>query len=232
MTYEDLLNELKNSTDKQYCEFNNRIVNDKKLKFFGVRTPILRQLAKKYKGEEIVFSFPNEFYEVVFIKLAIASTFSYEKFVSRLDEFVPLITDWALCDSALKPVCVKKNKADFVQYIKKYISMKGEFEQRFALILLLSFYVEEEWLPLVKYCVEVCDSSKYYTMMGAAWLVAEVLVKYYGFGLDILQSTMCDIKVKNKAISKACDSFRITQEQKNHLKQLRANFAEQNSKKR
>ncbi len=225
MTYEDLLTELKSFTDKQYGEFNNRIVNDKHLKFFGVRTSILRQLTKKHKGEENIFSFPDEYYEVVFIKLAIASTFSYDKFVSRIDEFVPLITDWALCDSALKPACVKKHKDDFAQYIKKYISKSGEFKQRFALISLLNFYVEEKWLPFIKQCVEQCDSSKYYTMMGAAWLICEVVVRYYDYGLTILQSTMCDITIKNKAISKCCDSFRLTQEQKNQLKELRTNFA-------
>lgn len=232
MTYEYLLNELKNFADSKYNEFNWRIVNDKKLKFIGVRTPVLRKIAKKYKEEDIIFSFPNDYYEVVFIKLAIASTFSYDKFVSRIDGFVPLITNWALCDSALKPVCVKKNKDDFVQYIKKYIVKDGEFEQRFALISLLSFYVEEEWLPLIRYCIEVCDSSKYYAMMGAAWLTAEVLTKFYDYGLEILHSTMCDIKVKTKAISKACDSFRIAPEQKRQLKELRVNFVKQNSEKR
>ncbi|MCD8372014.1 MAG: hypothetical protein LUD27_01790 [Clostridia bacterium] len=61
-------------------------------------------------------------------------------------------------------------------------------------------------------------------MMAAAWLTAEVLAKHYEYGLTILKSTMCDIKVKNKAVSKGCDSFRITKEQKLQLKAMRRNF--------
>ena len=57
--------------------------------------------------------------------------------------------------------------------------------------------------------------------MGAAWLLAEVLVKHYSQGIAYLNSTMCDINIKNKAISKACDSFRISAEQKAELKSCR-----------
>ncbi|MCD8041373.1 MAG: DNA alkylation repair protein [Clostridia bacterium] len=224
MTYEELLAELKSFSEEKFAEGNKRIVNDPALKFIGVRTPLLRKITKKYLSNEEIFSFPDEYYEVVFIKLAIASAFSYEKLINRLGGLVPLITNWALCDSVFKPVCIKKNKQAFVPYIKKYIAKEGEFEQRFALISLLNFYVEKEWFCLIKECVERCNADLYYTMMGAAWLVAEVLVKDYEYGLTILKSTMCDIKVKKKAISKACDSFRITDLQKNELKAMRLNF--------
>ncbi|MCD7728604.1 MAG: DNA alkylation repair protein [Clostridia bacterium] len=230
MNYSQLLEELEKYSEPEFATGEKRIVNDPLLKFLGVRTPTLRKIIKKYKWNEELFNFPNEYYEVVFIKLAVVSEFPYEQFVSRLESLVPLITDWALCDSAMKPKCIKKHRENFIPYIKKYISMEGEFEQRFALITLLSFYVEDEWLSLIKECVEMCDSSKYYAMMGAAWLLAEVLVKHYEYGLTILNSTMCDIKVKNKAISKACDSYRITNEQKMYLKQLRAIFVKQTAK--
>ena len=59
-------------------------------------------------------------------------------------------------------------------------------------------------------------------MMAAAWLLAEVLIKDYNKGFEFLNSTMCDINIKLKAISKACDSFRVTDEQKTQLKALRA----------
>ena len=36
-----------------------------------------------------------------------------------------------------------------------------------------------------------------------------------------MNSTMCDINIKNRAISKACDSFRLTDGQKKQLKALR-----------
>ena len=52
-------------------------------------------------------------------------------------------------------------------------------------------------------------------------MLAEVLIKHYEAGFEFLNSTMCDINIKNKAISKACDSFRVSDERKAELRALR-----------
>ena len=57
--------------------------------------------------------------------------------------------------------------------------------------------------------------------MGAAWLIAEVLVKFYERGVSFLQTTALDAKTVNKAIQKARESYRLTDEQKNFLKLLK-----------
>ena len=98
--------------------------------------------------------------------------------------------------------------------------------RRFALTTLLHFYVEEDYLPLIFSCIENCDPAPYYVAMGAAWLLAEVLVKHYVAGFEFLSSTMCDINIKLKAISKACDSYRISPAQKAELRALRAGLKE------
>ena len=57
--------------------------------------------------------------------------------------------------------------------------------------------------------------------MGAAWLLAEVLVKFYDAGMRFLKEGALDGRTKNKAIQKARESFRLTDEQKNYLKSLK-----------
>ena len=57
--------------------------------------------------------------------------------------------------------------------------------------------------------------------MAAAWLIAEMLVKDYDNTVKLLQSGLYDIKTHNKAIQKACESFRLTKEQKNFLKGMK-----------
>lgn len=57
--------------------------------------------------------------------------------------------------------------------------------------------------------------------MGAAWLIAEVLVKFYGEGVRYLQMSALDAKTLNKAVQKARESYRLTEEQKNSLKSLK-----------
>ena len=226
ITYEEVLKELEGLSEEKFAAFQRRIIGDNKLNIIGVRTPALRALAKKYKGEYGAFShFPDEFYEIVFLKLSLAAALPYKEFIAVSDDCVSLISDWALCD-CFAPACLKKRREDYVPFIKKYLSCEkgysdGEYVRRFALTTLLHFYVEEKYLGLIFDCISNCRPEKYYVMMGAAWLLAEVLIKHYERGFEYLNSTMCDITIKNKAISKACDSFRLTDGQKAQLKALR-----------
>lgn len=228
ITYNQLLGELSEQAEEKFAEFNRRIICDGKLKFLGVRTPALRRLAKKYKDEYVsLASFPDEYYEVVFLRLSVAALLPYDKFVSVCDDCVSVLSDWALCD-CFSPVCIKKHREEFIPFINKYLSAErgyyndGEFARRFALTTLLSFYVEEDYLDLIFAGITNCKPDKYYVVMGAAWLLAEVLIKFYECGFEYLNSTMCDINIRNKAISKACDSFRVSDERKTQLKSLRA----------
>ncbi len=227
ISYEELLSRLVSLSDKGYAEFSRRLANDGQLKFLGVRMPVLRKLAKEYRGCYREFSlFPDEYFEVVFLKLGIAALLPFAEFIKVSDGCTALLTDWALCD-CFAPACIRKNRQAYVPYIKRYLAADsgkngGEFVRRYALTTLLHFYVEEEYLPLVFSCIENCRPSAYYVVMGAAWLLAEVLVMHYPAGLRFLDSTMCDINIKFKAISKACDSFRITPEQKAELRAVRA----------
>ena len=120
--YNELLEELESISEVDFADFQRRIIRDGELKIFGVRTPQLRKLAKKYSGQYDLFAqFPNEYYEVVFLKLTLAAQLPYEGFVAVLDDCVRLITDWALCD-LFTPQCIKKRRDDFILYIKKYLA--------------------------------------------------------------------------------------------------------------
>ena len=107
ITYEEVLKELEGLSEEKFAAFQRRIICDDKLNIIGVRTPALRALAKKYKGEYEAFShFSDEFYEVVFLKLSLAAALPYEEFITVSDDCVALISDWALCD-CFAPACIK-----------------------------------------------------------------------------------------------------------------------------
>jgi hypothetical protein len=57
--------------------------------------------------------------------------------------------------------------------------------------------------------------------MAVAWLLAEVVVKFYDTGLEYLKRDTLDSKTHNKAIQKACESLRLNDEQKTYLKGLK-----------
>ena len=99
--------------------------------------------------------------------------------------------------------------------------MNGEFEQRFALTTLLHFYVEEKYLEEIFSMIDRSDTSKYYVHMAAAWLIAETLAKYYPQARGYLMEHSLDKRTHNKAIQKACESYRLSNDDKNYLKGLK-----------
>lgn len=144
----------------------------------------------------------------------------YDAFIARLDGCVKLIDNWATCD-CIAPGCIRYNRDKFMPYIRKYAADPGEFEQRFALTTLLHFYVDGQYLETIFAIVERCDTSKYYVHMAAAWLIAETLVKHYERAVGFLSDNSLDKKTHNKAIQKACESFRLSNDRKNYLKGMK-----------
>lgn len=221
ITYEEALVRLKEHRDEKYAAFHSKLLKNEKIKLIGVRMPVLRLLAKEWKGEEDVFlSFPDEFYEITFLKCALVGALKYEEFIKRVDKVVPLLDNWATCDTFTAP-CVGKHREEFLPFIERYLQSEEEFTVRYGLVMLLHYYVEEKYLPLIFDCVRGLVKDDYYIMMAAAWLVAEVLVKYYDKGVRFLQEGNLPKTTHNKAIQKAVESFRITNEEKAFLKSLR-----------
>ena len=222
MQYRQLLAILEDNADLKYREFHKRLLKNDDINVIGVRVPILRKIAKQFKIDlDNLMGFPDEYYEVTFIKLTAVSNLGYEEFIKYVDLCVSLIDNWASCD-CFTPKCIEKHKQDFLPYIEKYLRYDREFYQRFALTTLLHFYVDEEYIDLIFDAIKRADTAKYYYVhMAVAWLAAEVLVKYYELGVKFLQSETLDIKTHNKAIQKANESFRLSKEQKNFLKEIK-----------
>lgn len=221
ITYDEVLVRLRSLQDDKYAAFHAALVKNEKVKLIGVRTPNLRKLSKEWKGEANTFlSFPDEYYEVTFLKCALVGMLKYEEFIKRVDLVVPLIDNWAICDMFTAP-CVKKHRQEFLPYIKRYLQSDREFTVRYGIVMLLHYYVQEEYLPLIFESVRGLKRGEYYIMMGAAWLIAEVLVKYYQEGVRFLQEGSMPKAMHNKAIQKAIESYRISEEQKAFLKTAR-----------
>ena len=222
MQYRQLLEILEDNADSKYREFHSRLLKNDNINVLGVRVPILRKIAKQFIGDtDNLMCFPNEYYEVTFIKLTAVSNLKYEQFIKYVDQCVSLIDNWATCD-CFTPKCIEKHKQEFLPNIDKYLSYDSEFYQRFALTTLLHFYVEEEFLEIIFDSIKKANSEKYYYVhMAAAWLMAEVLVKHYDLGIKFLQTETIDKRTHNKAIQKANESFRLSNEQKIFLKGIK-----------
>ncbi|MBQ8375151.1 MAG: DNA alkylation repair protein [Clostridia bacterium] len=221
MTYDKLLGKLKELSEKDFAAFQSKLIKSPSQTLLGVRTPVLRKIAKEWtKQIERLLSFPDEYYEVTFIKLTAVSYLPYEEFLKYVNRVVPLIDNWALCDS-FRPKCLKKHKDGYLPKLLSFLENKTEFSVRYALVTLLAFYVEEKYLPLLFGVLKSTDTQAYYVHMAAAWLTAEILVKYFDAGVAFLKEYAIRKETHNKAIQKAIESYRLTKEQKELLKALK-----------
>lgn len=220
ITYEEVLARLQGLADETYRAFHSRLLHNDAVHVLGVRMPALRALAKEWKGETDAFlTFPDEYYEVTFLKCALVGQLPYGEFCKRLDCVLPLIDNWATCD-CFKAPCIKKHREEFLPKIKECLASGREFIVRYALVTLLGEYMEAQYLPLIFDSAERAGAELYYVMMGAAWLIAEVLVKFYDEGVAFLKRGTLPGQTHEKAIRKACESFRLNAEQKQFLKSL------------
>ena len=220
MTYSEFVDILTSYRRASFVDFQKKLITTKYM-ILGVTTPNMRKIAKEYKSKfEDILAFPNEYFEVVFIKLTLISMLPYQEFIKYIDYAVSLMDNWAHCD-CFKADCIKKNKEDFLSILDSFIQKPDEYYQRYVFVCLLSYYVEENYLPIIKKYIQQADTYKYYVHMAVAWLTAEILIKQYDYGLQILQSKILDVKTHNKAIQKAIESYRITNEQKEFLRSLK-----------
>ncbi len=221
LSYPEFLNELKALQDEDYRNFHKKLLKNDNINVLGVRTPLLRKTAKKYSAQvDELLAFPDEFYEVTFIKLTAVSSLPYERFIGYVCRCVSLIDNWATCD-CFAPKCIGGHRDEFLPFIRKFAAQSGEFCQRFALTTLLHFYVTPEYLEDIYSISERCDTSLYYVHMAVAWLIAETLVKHYDSAKSFLLEQSLDKKTHNKAISKACESYRLSGDRKNFLKGIK-----------
>lgn len=220
MTYLQFLEILSSYAEAEFAAFQNRLIFTK-YRILGVRTPTLRKLAKQYaKDFDAILSFPDEYYEVVFIKLAMISALSYDEYLKYLDYGVSLMDNWALCDT-FKAKCIARHKEEFLLVLRQLFRRGGEYEQRYPLVVLLFAYVEEKYLSEIVEFVKQANTDYYYVHMAVAWLIAEILIKQYSFGVTLLQTSVVDSKTHNKAIQKGIESDRLTTEQKEFLRSLK-----------
>ncbi len=222
MTYLELLEFLLLHAEEEFAAFQRKIISTER-KIMGIRTPVMRKLAKSITIPfESLLAFPNEYYEVVFIKLTVLSSLPYEEFLSYLYDGLSLIDNWALCD-CFKVRCIKKHKTEFLPVLNAVFLSGKEYFQRYVLVTLLFEYMNEEYIPLICNYLQRANHSFYYVHMAAAWLTAEVLIKRYEAGIELLQSGILPAKTHDKGIQKAIESYRLTKNQKEYLRSMKIN---------
>ena len=89
--------------------------------------------------------------------------------------------------------------------------------------MLLSHFLDEDFMPEYLAWVASVKSEEYYIRMMQAWYFATALAKQWDSAIPYLEQHQLDAWTHNKTIQKACESYRISPEQKTYLRTIKLN---------
>ena len=222
--------ELKQLVDEKYREFHKGLCPGTE-NILGIRVPVLRdyakKLAKEYEIKELLKNIDNEYYEEIMLQgmligLEKDKDKGIQNILKDIEEFVPKIDNWAVCDvfcAGLK--MTKKHVKEMWDFLQKYVTSDKEFEIRFGVVMILDYYITEEYLEKNFAIFDNIKSDQYYVQMAVAWAISVCLIKFYDKTIEYLKNAKIDKFTYNKALQKAIESYRISQEQKVELRKMK-----------
>ena len=191
----------------------------------GVRTPELRKFARTFgkgaEAAEFLKILPHKYYEENNLHgFLIEIMKDYEQVIAALDAFLPYVDNWATCDQ-MSPKIFKKHLPELREQIQVWMASSHTYTIRFGIKMLMSFYLDEQFQPVYLDWVAGVRSEEYYVNMMIAWYFATALAKQYETTLPYIEQLRLDSWTHNKAIQKAIESYRVTDEQKAYLRSLK-----------
>ena len=192
----------------------------------GIRLPLLKKMAKELaKGDwrSYLINACDDYFEETMLQ---GFTLGFVK--ADLDEllpyvkaFIPKINNWSICDSfcaGFKLAAKEQTKMwDFLMEYKD----GSEFEQRVVAVMLMDYFLTEEYIDRVIDVLVSLDNPGYYTRMAVAWAIATAYAKFPDKTRPVIEKKSLDKWTHNKAIQKMTESYRVSEEDKTYLKTLK-----------
>ncbi len=211
--------------DLSYRDFHARLMPTvDKEKIIGVRVPFLRKKSKKTtkaEAEAFMKELPHRYYEENNLHaFIIAEIKDFDLCIKELECFLPYVDNWATCDG-MNPKILGAKPCELMIKIKEWLLSGHTYTVRFAIKCLMDFYLDSNFSEEILEIVASVKSEEYYINMMCAWFFATALAKQKDSTLPFFTEGRLDTWVHNKAISKACESFRVDDETKILLRKLR-----------
>ncbi len=227
MTNQEIRNKIEELADEKYKKFHTGLC-PKSNEILGVRVPILRNFAKEIvKNEDVEVYLENALdnsYEEILLQGMVLGLWktNIENFCTYLEKFIPKINSWAVCDVSVAGFKITKKNMEYMwKFIQKYLKSDKEFELRFAIVMLLDFYITEEYIVQVLKLLNNTKHSGYYVKMAVAWTIQVAFVKFPEKTVKLLENNNIDNWTYNKALQKIIESYRVDEETKEVIKKMK-----------
>lgn len=209
---------LKENSDMWYAEFNKKFIKSK-YQILGVRTPTLKKFAKELEPEYIELEDKDLSHEEILLYGFSASYIKDEtEQLEYLENILPYIDNWATCDGI---VCSLKklNTEKSYNYFSNLLKDKHEFYVRVGIVGLMRHFIKTDKIHEILTSLSNITNDAYYVKMATAWFYAELAISNFNLAYKEIEKTQNKF-IRNRSISKAKDSYRVTAEQKEMLSKL------------
>ena len=223
--YPDFLRGLDSLAEEPFARFQRRLIPGERI--LGVRTPKLRALAKRIaKGDWRRFlseARDDSLEEVMVQGLVIgAAEMEYGEALARAAAFVPKIKSWASCDICCSSFrFLKRSPERSLAFLESYLSDKSEFSVRFAVTLMMEFFLDQKYLPRLFADFDRARRGGYYARMAVAWAVSACFVRYPRRTMEYLRRARLDDWTYNKSLQKITESRRVGAETKELIRSMK-----------
>ena len=211
--------------DLKYRDFTLPLIpNVDEKTFIGVRLPIIKKYAKELDDEskmEFLNDLPHKYHEENILHAMILSNIKdYDEFIRCVDIFLPYVTNWSVSDTICNKYLVKY-KSQLISEIYKWLLSDELYRVRYAIKCLMNYYLDDDFDNDHIIKVRQVRLNDYYVKMMIAWYLATGLAKKYDYFIKVVEKKWFDTFTHNKAISKAIESYRVSDEHKEYLKTLK-----------
>lgn len=195
----------------------------------GVKIPTIRELAKlllkTYNVRTYLSCLPHTYWEELILHGVLLGVYkSYEELLPHLEYFLGYITDWAVCDT-LDLKVLERNRDALLPQCVDWLHDEREYVVRFSIISLMKYALRKHFDPRVLDWVSGVRRPEYYIQMAQAWFFAEGVILYPQEVLPYLTTERLLPEVLNKALQKACESRRPTEEQKKRFRAMKVSIS-------
>ena len=222
----EIQKKLYNLQDIGYKDFNSKLIPDIPAeKQIGVRIPDIRKLAKEIKNTDAANDFlnclPHEYFEENNLHgYLLESIGNFDTAIEMTEKFLPFIDNWATCDTITVKAFTKNIPALYIK-IKEWLSSERTYTIRFGINMLMKFFLDENFSEEVPLLVAEIQNKEYYVNMARAWFFQAAMVKQKDTILPYITEQKLDKWTHNKTIQKCTESYRISDEDKKLLKEMK-----------
>lgn len=223
MTYGEIKEYIKNNQDLKYRDFHCRLSPDIP-DITGVRVPVIKELAKKIVSDgadnflkQCTFS---SYEERLLYGIVIGSLKTDFNSVAKLIRlFIPQINSWGVCDTFCASLKItKKHMPEMLGIIKTELSSDKTYSKRFAVVMLLDYYITDQYTNEVLSLYDSVKSDEYYVNMAIAWGISVCFIKQRDKTVSYMHQNTLNRFTVNKAVQKIRESLRVTTEDREFVK--------------